>query len=290
MWVGLSTRRKSLQNETFSVWDGQHGERLSDAVHAQLPIARHHGVPFVSILDGIGPFSSPDSVTWLTEKFYCDQCCHPTPLGHKLSALAIMQFLKVQHAHTLLGQPWRAGSQSPLYCPREPKLADSRDISLYVDSHPLHIYTTTQSEVDQRTLCKEMCVNWSVFEDVRGKPGLISNITGAQCCLVVHPDEVKRHLVVGELHVLGLKSYSNTTGVGTVAVIAAQAGAQCGSTQGETVGTSTIDFKWDQHASEISTDVIYLSKPAAADTTLLICILNVGPLPTKVKIHKLTLF
>jgi hypothetical protein len=60
MYVGVTTRGSCPEKEEgrryyahCSVWKGE-WPRMSDAIHIHLPVTRHHGIPYISAVDGLG--------------------------------------------------------------------------------------------------------------------------------------------------------------------------------------------------------------------------------------------
>ncbi|GIL64503.1 hypothetical protein Vafri_18409 [Volvox africanus] len=281
IWLGTSTRRTS-------VWRGPL-PRSTDAVHVQLPVAMTHGVPYISIIDGLGPFSSTSSQQWMKNKWYSEPVkdMHPGPWGHKALAKALVHFLDEQ-ARYLRQLPWQQDIYSPVYCPRAPAFVAQNTIDMYLDMTPLHIPTVYLQETKPRM---SRCRDWTIKSDVLGKPGLISWKAGAQCTIFALPAEVVRHPVeAGEVHVLVLKSYEHM-GWLRVTVAAVPAASADGSdkktkcilnsgnvndssagnasssatgswSSGSTIlGSRDIDCLWEEQVSEARMEVVQITKP-----------------------------
>ncbi|GLI61829.1 hypothetical protein VaNZ11_004270 [Volvox africanus] len=287
IWLGTSTRRTS-------VWRGPL-PRTTDAVHVQLPVAMTHGVPYISIIDGLGPFSSTSSQQWLKNNWYVEPVkdVHPGRWGHQALAKALVHFLTEQHLY-LTQLPWQQDIYSPVYCPRPPTFIDPNTLDMYLDMSPLHIPTVYLQATKPRM---SRCGDWTIKSDVLGKPGLISLKVGARCAIFAFPAEVVRHPVeVGEVHVLMLKSYEHM-GWLRVIVAAVPAASADGSDEktkcilnsingngssmsnanssamgswssGSTIlGSRDIDCLWDERVSEARMEVVQITKPPHNDTS-----------------------
>ncbi|GIM11711.1 hypothetical protein Vretimale_15142 [Volvox reticuliferus] len=282
IWLGTSTRREKI-------WRGPL-PRSTDAVHAQLPVAIAHGIPYISVIDGLGPFSSTASQQWLNYSWYVEPTwdAHPGPWGHHALAKALVHFLTEQHLY-LEQLPWQ-DTRSPVYCPRPPAYVDQNTLDMYLDRSPMHIPTVYPEATEPRMV---QCVDWNITSDVLGKPGLISLEAGAQCTIFAFPEEVVRHPVeVGEVHVLMLKSYEHMGWVRVMveAVPAVSAdgsdkkkcilrnvdGTSIDNLRGITgswsanstmLGSRDIDCLWEERVSEARMEVVQITKPPDSSTS-----------------------
>ncbi|GIM11717.1 hypothetical protein Vretimale_15150 [Volvox reticuliferus] len=282
IWLGTSTRRDKI-------WRGPL-PRSTDAVHTQLPVAIAHGIPYISVIDGLGPFSSTASQQWLKNEWYTEPVkdMHPGPWGHQALAKALVHFLTEQHLY-LEQLPWQ-DTRSPVYCPRPPAYVDQNTLDMYLDRSPMHIPTVYLQATKPRM---SRCRDWTIKSDVLGKPGLISWKAGAQCTIFAFPEEAVRHPVeVGEVHVLMLKSYEHMGWVRVMveAVPAVSAdgsdkkkcilsnvdGTSMGNTSSTTgswsgnstmLGSRDIDCLWEERVSEARMEVVKITKPPDSSTS-----------------------
>lgn len=199
LWLGTTTRRSEI-------WSGP-VPRSTDAVHAQLTVALRHGVPYISVIDGLGPFATSASQRWLAKNWYTEpkKDIHPGPWGHRALAKALVHFLTQQQLRQAQ-LPWK-DPQPALYCPRPPAYINASLLDMYLDNNPLHVSTVYAPAAAPRMV---HCDGWLVTADVPGKPGLLANTVGTRCTLLAFAEEMQRHpVLVGEVHVLLLKSYEH---------------------------------------------------------------------------------
>lgn len=90
-----STLEKSINKDANSFIEH---DRKFDSVLYQLPVVKHYGVPFVSFIDGFGPFITPESKAWLIDKYLVDTVCHITRTGHKIVASLLLNYLNVANS------------------------------------------------------------------------------------------------------------------------------------------------------------------------------------------------
>jgi hypothetical protein len=72
--------------------------RNFDSVLYQLPVVKHYGLPYVSAIDGFGPFLSTESQTWLTGSYLLDTMYHLTRTGHKIVASLLLNYINLANA------------------------------------------------------------------------------------------------------------------------------------------------------------------------------------------------
>lgn len=236
IWLGSSSR---------GVWNGSM-PRTTDAVHSHLSVTQYYSIPHISAVDGTGPFTTRDMIDWFNNVFRADHCCHVTKSGHQIIAhlaanLILGHYLSVQ-------QPLFPGRLTPSYTKRAPLFVSQSDINVYLLSNPMHIVTVQNADKVHRLTVSP---GWRAMEDVRGKPGFISNHTGDVVVFFLSPKEVVKHAVVGMLHVALLKSYEHM-GTMSVEVFRADAVSDKCSDDGkkESLGSQVIDSLWAKHVSE----------------------------------------
>ena len=71
VYLGASSR---------ALWGG--GPRHSgDAILDQLEVVRLYNIPYVSAIEGLGPFTTAVGRSWFLDVYRCDLCCHPACWG-----------------------------------------------------------------------------------------------------------------------------------------------------------------------------------------------------------------
>lgn len=104
IYVGASTHGNG--------WMGER-PRMSDAVEAQLPVAIHYRIPYVSVIDAIGPLRTTVAKEWYNNDFQpyrgADKL-HASNLGHELISTLLSDLL-LRHAVTLR-EPFATASRT----------------------------------------------------------------------------------------------------------------------------------------------------------------------------------
>lgn len=101
VYVGTCSHARSASrgdpNAAFPA-DGASPPRAGDAAAQQALATRHHDVPHVSVVDGLGgPIPSGHAVDWFDRAFKADSH-HPTRLGHRVVAAMVLNLLLVHNA------------------------------------------------------------------------------------------------------------------------------------------------------------------------------------------------
>ncbi|GLC46255.1 hypothetical protein PLESTB_000598900 [Pleodorina starrii] len=195
----------------------------------QLPVARHHGVPFIAPLHGMAPFDSRALKSWMWRHWFHDRV-HPTPWGQRIVGLAVADWLTMVSEHLALRLPWVEARMGmvPYYCPRAPVATSQETLDKYVDGRKLDLLLA-EPHPDKwadvlRTRNASSCKHWEVFDDKPGKFGLISAVAGSSCDLFVTPAELRSFRSIDVLHVHAYKTYEGM-GVLGVSISAAPAAA-----------------------------------------------------------------
>ncbi|GLC44570.1 hypothetical protein PLESTB_001320300 [Pleodorina starrii] len=269
MWVVASTRRFT------PVWTGVPYERVSDAMYAQLPVAQHHGVPIISVIDALGPFPTPALQAWFNDTWYRGDMVHPSVWGHTLLADLVYRYVDMAYQHSRLWQMYDLPKQ---YVPREPRFADPQDLDMFLDARPVSITLCNMGDVSVRKVTQ--CNGWWAYADVPEKIGYIASRPNAECVLSLTPPEVRR-LSLGKAHVMLLKSYENM-GVFEMTIMAGPAAAN-GSCKGAAdnlssaavLGSAEVDCLWDEHASLGKVAKVEFKLPPQDNATCLLAKLKV---------------
>ena len=101
IYVGSSTKIQTYtrhESVKLAVWTDRlvvPRSFLSDVAYTQIQIARYYQIPYISSIDAIGPFDSPDKAKFFT-KVYLHDSWHPSETGHHIIASLIMNYLMVQ--------------------------------------------------------------------------------------------------------------------------------------------------------------------------------------------------
>ena len=167
LWLGASTRNGNWQNEYA---------REGDASHIHIDVLKRYNYPQLSVIDGLGPFYSPEALSWFRKTFRFDTCCHPSITGHKIIGYLLSQFLML-HYHD---------SQNPIFSQNE-VLTDPSLLPLFfitkehAESHiktkSLYIDLTNSDDRNKYALANSS--GWSVRTDKIGKPpGYIAHEVG----------------------------------------------------------------------------------------------------------------
>lgn len=67
------------------------GGRVDSAIFLE-PTVQHYGVPFISVVDAFGPFTSNKSKKWISTEYIGDLTCHPSRMGAKVLSLLIFKY------------------------------------------------------------------------------------------------------------------------------------------------------------------------------------------------------
>jgi hypothetical protein len=198
MFLGISS-------VLMSVWNGTIPRRF-DGVHAQLEVTKAHGIPHLSVIDGLGPFRSNVSKDWYLHTYRSDEHAHITGFGHEIAAFLMHQFL--------ISHYW---SQHQSMFPNEPQTKHSltwtsqEELDKFTPSHPVRINLLCRSWMDKK-MCQQHVMNvsgWAVLEDVKGRPGFISTELLSSFTVLFSREVVEKHAQVGELTVSHLNSYKD---------------------------------------------------------------------------------
>ncbi|GLC66831.1 hypothetical protein PLESTF_000479000 [Pleodorina starrii] len=258
-----------------AVMTGVPYERVSDAMYAQLPVAEHHGVPIISVIDALGPFPTPALQAWFNDTWYRGDMIHPSVWGHTLLADLVYRYVDMAYQHSRLWQMYDLPKQ---YVPREPRFAEPQDLDMFLDARPVSITLCNMVDVMARKVTP--CNGWWTIADVPEKYGYIASRPNADCVLSLTPPEVGR-LSLGKAHVMLLKSYENM-GVFEMTIMAGPAAAN-GSCKGAAdnlssaavLGSAEVDCLWDEHASLGKVAKVEFKLPPQDNATCLLAKLKV---------------
>jgi len=235
IWLGASTRTQKKEP-----WNGTI-PRLTDAVHAHLAVTKPHRIPHVSAVDGLGPFQTSETKQWFNFKFRSD-FVHLTVTGHQIVAHLMLHVI-MEHFRVAC-RPHKVR----LTRKKTPIFVSQSEIDSYLLSNPYHIVTVQNADKVHRLTASP---GWRAMEDVRGKPGFISNNTGDIVVFFLSHKEVDKHCLVGMLHIASLKSYEHMGTMSVEIFRADEANGRCMNTATkERLGSQVIDSLWEHHVSE----------------------------------------
>jgi hypothetical protein len=256
IFIGASSR---------GTWHGAY-PRTTDAVHAQLGVTKKYGLPHISAIDGLGPFNTHVATTWFENVYRVDVCCHVTSFGHRIIAHLAMNLL-LQHywsiTNPIMPDFYSSFRKTPLLHVKQ------TDIDMFLYSRPLYVSTIGGADQPHRLSASP---GWDSFEDVKGKPGLIANQTGARVRFFLNKKDVIYHVNSGVFHITFLKSYQHM-GVALVELHAAkQLNGTCRSQSLVAIATKIIDCLWEKHVSEVEVDEISFEPNITSGSCLLITV------------------
>lgn len=252
---------------SHGVWTGGARNIHDEVAVEQMEIATYYGIPYVSAIDGFGPFTTTELQAWFLEEYRCDGCCHITRTAHGLISGAIILWMTEVASRT--------GSKTSRHQMTLPaaKILDEADIARFVMAEPLFIDTTHTPPDNQDG-------QWSITEDVARKPGLICTIVGAKAEYVF---EHGQHSWSGVLHVTHLKSYEH---MGCIEI-----NVTC---RGRTVGIKSWDTMWTEHISEAVFETVTFAPEECTGSSITLALRVVESTPpraeNKVKLFALTLY
>ena len=207
LYLGASSQSHCEESKGCTDW-GWEGQARTDAVEHQLPIAKYYNVPFVSMIDALGPFTTKELLDfWLT---VCKiDRRHLTVFGSKLLAALAVHFLAVHvnsFRHSLLdgNKPSLTADNIP-----PPLLVDDRTFSIYTKSEPIEIDPLSNYCKSNPSRCGFLMETSSFLlqEDVPGKPGLIAQDVGSAVDFFLHPKLLNERISFGLLRLSVLMSY-----------------------------------------------------------------------------------
>eukprot|EP00199_Chlamydomonas_sp_CCMP681_P000700 CAMPEP_0119105920 /NCGR_PEP_ID=MMETSP1180-20130426/3752_1 /TAXON_ID=3052 ORGANISM="Chlamydomonas cf sp, Strain CCMP681" /NCGR_SAMPLE_ID=MMETSP1180 /ASSEMBLY_ACC=CAM_ASM_000741 /LENGTH=480 /DNA_ID=CAMNT_0007091101 /DNA_START=685 /DNA_END=2127 /DNA_ORIENTATION=+ len=267
IWLGTSSR---------GVWNGSR-PRTTDAVAAHLPVTQYYSIPHISAVDGMGPLTTQDMIDWFKNVFRVDHCCHVTKCGHQIIAHLVTNLIL---GHYLSAQqPLFPGQITPSYKKRAPLFVSQSEINVYLLSNPLHIVTMNNADKGHRLTASP---GWRAMEDVRGKPGFISNHTGDVVVFFLSPKEVVKHVVVGMLHVALLKSYEHMGTMSVEIFRADETNGRCSDDdKKESLGSQVIDCLWAKQVSEEEVVEVKFALVKAKQSCLLIRVEIIASVPSR---------
>ena len=240
VYLGASTRGYTAWNTDIP--------RDTDAVFAQVEVAKHYRIPYVSAVDGLGPFYTKELQEWFLNKFRSDNYCHVSILGHQILAHLFINLL-FQHYWSLIHPFLPALHMQTPYGKIAPLHASRSEINMYLYSKPLHV-SAIRSSI--RDYIAKITPGWRVYEDVKGKPGLIAHTPGEMIRFVLNTVVVLKHMHVGVLHISFLKSYEH---MGIVSVNLFSVDETDVSRNpynvSELLAATIVDCLWEKQVSEV---------------------------------------
>ena len=222
IYVGSGTR----VHDEHTPWRKKQ-TRTGDAVATHLPVTNYYHIPYVSIMDAMGPFVTEESLQWFSNIFTADNYCHPTKTGHRMDAAIIYNILQLHRDAATSNDDEYMHNAHIDYYDKPPLYASPELINQYAISVPLVIHldadkihkspgsattatttaTSTATTADGTTITADS--HWSVYEDKPGKPGFISSTVGSTFQVRIPQSAVQTHLKSGHIHIEVLKSYEH---------------------------------------------------------------------------------
>lgn len=223
-----------------------------DGVYAQLSVAKHYNVPYVSALDALGPFITPASVEFLRHVYMSDQNCHISKTGHRM--VGYLVFNQLNQFILSYSYPLHLDTESGYISPTTVPLLHwtKEEVKMYLQSSPPLVITLNSKTIARTPWMIDNADDWEMKEDVTGKPGFISEkVKGQPFILYLRSEDVNLHFIQKRVHVMLLKSYEN---MGTVRVmIESYAGKLL-------LAERNIDCQWDSHTSQLHVEEFIISK------------------------------
>jgi hypothetical protein len=259
------------------------GPRRPDVTLAQVEVARHYNVPYISMLDAYGPLKTNEArKSW--HKLYYALGFHPNQLHHTVAAHLVASALLRHRAPLLQPQifPGFEGFQQ-FEANYPPLVVSARDLQLYTQSHPLHVSTSLPRQTLKDISFLTTATGFTKYEDVPHKSGLIATTIGAVAIFSLPASAVAAHIVLGVINLSILKSYE-------------QAGCVKVATSTST-RPKIIDCLWNVHVSEpVVEELRFRAPPANSSFEVTLTVVNCPTSAqarrngTKVKILGLTLY
>lgn len=223
-----------------------------DGVYAQLPVAKHYNIPYVSALDALGPFVTPASVKFLRHVFMSDQNCHISKTGHRIVGYLVFNLLNqfvLSYSYPLLEETeygYIDKKSIPLLHWSE------EEVKSYLESSPPLVITLNSKPIARTPWMVDNADDWEMKEDVVGKPGFISEkVNGQPFVLYLRSEDVNLHFVQKKIHVTLLKSYEN---MGTVKILVEAYGGRL------LLLERVVDCQWDSHTSQLHIEDLSIPK------------------------------
>ena len=164
-------------------------------------------------------------------------CCHPGELGSQLSATFIARYLMRLRDEEAAG--------TPALFPRTPRWVDAGRLKMALRTKSVIVdleLTTKSALLDEHVLKHD---GFEVYEDAKGKPGLIATAVGAQFIAGFHMDIPRGAPVI--VTVTLLSTYAD---VGVATLMLQTKKTKEGTDQWVTRVSKAVDCMWDWHGSE----------------------------------------
>jgi hypothetical protein len=242
IWLGVSTSSSEWQQGDDCV--------VGDASHNQRDVLQYFDYPQVSIIDGLGPFLSPELQNWFCTVFCFDNFGHPGKTGHKI--LGHLLFNLIYQHYVNLKFPVFPGVS---YQQRDISAIKLRFISDEDFQKHMANASLTINLVDDKSRgqYEQRSSGWTVLKDKPLKPaGYIAHIVGSTFSLKINGTDLQRHLQSYTVSITALKSYEDI-GIFKLSIMRLSTIAN----QYYTSQNVTVDCRWKHHASE--PDVVEVS-------------------------------
>jgi len=231
-------------------WMGER-PRMSDAVEAQLPVAIHYRIPYVSVIDAIGPLRTTVAKEWYNNDFQpyrgADKL-HASNLGHELISTLLSDLL-LRHAVSLR-EPFATAFEDVMQGASEPYILTPAEIQMYLAADALYL-SLTQPESARYIIASS---GFAVEEDVKGKPGLLAHAVGNSVTIGFAAEEVAAHAKLGWVHLSILRSYAQ---MGTLRLEVKRRDTDA------VLNSALLDGLWEKHVSEVEVEALQFDSAAA---------------------------
>ncbi len=231
-------------------WDGRVETRHGDSLLSYIALCRKYGITVVSTVDGLGDLAvNAETRTWWSDSFTSSvDNTHPSKLGHTLIAYLLLDLIMMQSEsnYQYLRVPDVAVERAPLYWENY-EVLNANIVVRPVTINLLH----------SRTMLKNAFVrlhgDWRVYEDVEGRPGLISTSIGSTMSFYLTPAMTK-NLTQWIVHIDALQSYEHISclavryRIGEIGV----------------VHSTIFNMQWDARISEHSILEVNLNRTRSA--------------------------
>jgi hypothetical protein len=253
VWIVERLAPDAMKMWVTAGWRGFDNPFTTTVENAEREVLATYGIPHISLMTGLlvprncvlESNKSSTSCTELfkpgfTKKFIIpnyDNCCHPGELGSQLTATFIARYL------IRLRDEEAAGKPVPF--PRTPRWVDAAKLEAVL--HPKTMIVDLKL-ITKRALLNEHVLKhdgFEVYEDAKGKPGLIATAVGAQFIAGFHIDVPRGFPVI--VAVTLLSTYAN---VGVANILLQTKETKETTKQWVTRASKAVDCLWSEHVSE----------------------------------------
>lgn len=221
--------------------------RFAEVSEAQSEVARYYHLPYISVLDALGPFDTPEKVNFYLFSYQNGNRItnrwshHPSELGHEILAALIMHFMLVRYSGNGFqfhhdGDGEENASVTRLFASQDHRIPEKLmkitqdELDTYLNGKPVTVDANNY-------LPSPLSSEWEYKEDVQGKPGLMSFTVGSSVSYVIPMDPTT--MTKFTLHISLLKSYEHMGHVSVEVLF-----------DDQKIADRTIDCLWQKQSSE----------------------------------------